>query len=202
MKSLALAFLLASPALADAPAASTATLLSGSTVQPLTPTPGSVESSKIRLDSQDAAGALADAEAALAHGGGADAYAARADAKRALGRPLAEALADYAEAAKLDPRYIEKYNGLIAQQESEEHPNKKQTGGGGLNGVPIAGLLGAASIGGLCIGIAVIMLNARKTNIVAPDDEDVKSGGRENGVGQNPAPPDGEQPPGKEPPKA
>ena len=201
MKTLALPLLLALPSLAASqPAASpaavsTSALVSG-TSQPLTPTPGSVDSSKIRLAASDAAGALADAEAALAHGGGAD-----ADAKRALGLTFAEVLADYAEAAKLDPRYIERYKGLIAQQESEEHP-AKNAGGKGLGGVPIAGVLGAVAIGGLCIGIGAVMLNARKDAETAPDDEDVKPGGIEKQAGEKPKPADLEPPPKKEPPKA
>jgi hypothetical protein len=180
MKTFALALLLASPALAAAQSAPKGVAVSTAVVQ--TPRPAGLESSKVRLDAQDAAGALADAETALAHGGGADAYAARADAKRALGRPVEEVIADYAEAAKLNPSYIEKYQGLIAQENSEEHPGKKPRGTG-PKGVPLAGLLAAVSIGGLCLGIAVTMLSARKSEAEKPEPADL------------------EQAPGKEPPK-
>lgn len=114
MKTLALLLLLAAPPRAPAQTAPPA--------QPQTPASGTVDSSKIRLEAQDPAGALRDAETAVARGGGADAYAARADAKRALGRPIAEVAADYAEAAKLDPRYMAKYQGLLEQARSEANP--------------------------------------------------------------------------------
>jgi hypothetical protein len=164
MKNLAL-LLLAAPAFA---AAQTAPV-----VQTPSPAPGSLDSAKIRLDAQDAAGALRDAEIALAKGGGADAYAARADAKRALGRPVDEAIADYAEAAKLDPRYIEKYKGLIAQKESEARPNRNSIAGGtGLNGVPISEIATAGIAGVMLIVAAVMMLRKREERPLAPDDDE------------------------------
>ena len=211
MNILALALLLAFPAVAapqdDGPS---------TTVQTPSPPPGSLEGSKIRLDAHDAEGALKDAEIALSKGGGADAYAARADAKRALGRPVDEAIADYAEAAKLDPRYIEKYNGLIAQKESEAHPKTdSRSGGKGLNGVPIWEIALAAIAGFILIGAAVKMLRTRVEHPLAPDDEAVKPGGQEKAAGEGtqtvddehplktePAKPaDGKQPPAKEAPK-
>ena len=104
-------------------AASSGPAVSSTPVQAAALASGTAESSKIRLDAQDAAGALADAETAVANGGGADAYAARADAKRALGRPMEAVIADYAEAANRDPRYIEKYKGLIVQSDSATNPD-------------------------------------------------------------------------------
>ena len=206
MKVLALMLALAPSCLAAPvalPTASTTTAASTTTVQQPTPPPGSLNSSKIRLDSQDAAGALADAETALAHGGGADAYVARADAKRALGRPMAEVIADYAEAAKLDPRYIEKYQGLIAQGESEKHPDSQsRSWGKGLNGLPVAEIGAAAVLGCMLIGVAVVMLRKRTTHPVAPDDEEVKPEGKDKSAGEgHPKAADGEQPPPKTPPK-
>jgi tetratricopeptide (TPR) repeat protein len=203
MKTLSILLLLASPSLA-APQSSAAgdSADAPAVVQAPTPLPGSLDSSKIRLDAHDSAGALADAETALAHGGGAEAYAARADAKRALGRPVDEAIADYAEAAKLDPRYIEKYQGLIAQKESEAHPgSQRKTGGKGLNGVPIPLIVGVGLAGGALVISAVMMLRKRETNVEAPDDEAVKAGGKEKGAGEEAKLADGEQPPKKEPPK-
>ena len=208
MKTLALLLLLASPSLAAPPpapaavAASTPTAASTTTVQPSSPPPGSLDSSKIRLDSQDAAGALRDAELALAHGGGADAYIARGDAKRALGRPIQEVLDDYAAASKLDPRYIEKYQGLIAQTESEKHPDSRsRQWGTGFNGLPVAELGVAAAAGGLLIAVAVMMLRRRERSPVAPDDEDIKPAGKADAAGEgHPKAADGEQPK-KEPPK-
>ena len=197
MKPLALLLLLASPSFA----ASTGT----AAAQPATPPPGTLDSSKIRLDAQDAAGALADAETALAHGGGADAFAARADAKRALGRSMDEVIADYAAAAELDPRYIEKYKGLIAQKESEEHPSAKAKSGGtgkGVNGLPIAEVLGTAAVGGLLIVAAMVLVRGRDKAPIAPDDEEVKPGGNEQAAGEgHPKAADGEQPPKKGPPQ-
>src|SRR5208282_6051572 len=148
MKLLALLILLASPALGA----------STDAVQSPTPDPGSLQSSRIRLDAHDAAGALADAETVLAHGGGADAFAARADAKRALGRPINEVIADYAEATKLDPRYIEKYKGLIAQRDAEAHPGSNAASSGkGLNGTPIAGIVAAGLVGVLLVGFGFLL---------------------------------------------
>ncbi|MFI5363209.1 MAG: hypothetical protein ACHQ49_14680 [Elusimicrobiota bacterium] len=205
MKTLALLLLLASPTFAATQPNADGTpddVEISTAVQTPSPPPGSLESSKIRLDSQDAAGALRDAETNLQNGGGADAYAARADAKRALGRPIEEAIADYAEAAKLDPRYIEKWKGLIAQKQSETHPDLKGQGGKGLNGVPIGEIGTAAVVGVLLLIASVKLLRKREEHPVAPDDEHVKSGGKENAPDPETKPADGEQPPPKEPPKA
>lgn len=70
---------------------------------------------------------LRKAEDAVKRGGGADAYAARADAKRSLGRPFQEYIVDYAEAARRDPKkYGEKFRGVMEQQQSEtKHEVKK-----------------------------------------------------------------------------
>jgi hypothetical protein len=125
---------------------------------------GTVESSRIRLAAQDAAGALADAEAAVARGGGAGAYAARADAKRALGRPIEEVLSDYARAAALDPRYIEKYQGLVAQRDSERDPRAaaKKSGKGLPRGAnSVAEVLGVTMLGGLMLAAALVLLRGR-----------------------------------------
>jgi hypothetical protein len=205
MKILAVLLLLAAPAFAAAPLAQDGTpedVEISTAVQTPSPPPGSLDSSRIRLDAHDAAGALNDAEIALKKGGGADAYAARADAKRALGRPIDEAIADYAEAAKLDPRYTEKWKGLIAQKESALHPDLKGAGGKGMNGVPIAGIAAAAIAGVLLFGAAVAMLRARAQHPLAPDDEQVKAGGKEKAASPDSKPADGEQPAKKEPPKA
>ena len=125
------------------------------------PKDGTVDGSKIRLDAQDPAGALRDAETAVARGGGADAYAARADAKRALGRPVAEAAADYAQAAKLDPRYTAKYQGILEQARSEAHPQtdpKKagKTQGSGFNHLSL--VMGAVMLGGLVFAASLALL--------------------------------------------
>ncbi|MDE2141439.1 MAG: hypothetical protein KGL74_02215 [Elusimicrobia bacterium] len=145
------------------------TTVATSTAAP-TPTPGTLDSSKIRLDAHDAKGALADAELVLAKGGGADAYAARADAKRALGQPMDSVLADYALAAKLDPRYIEKYQGLIAQSESEKNP-KTAKGGTGLGGVPVGFIALSILVGMACIAGGVLM--SRDGKKMEPPAQDV-----------------------------
>lgn len=72
------------------------------------------------LQSRDPVKELGAAQDAVNRGGGADAYAARGDAKRSLGRPFQDFVADYAEAARRDPKkYGEKFRGIIEQQESE-----------------------------------------------------------------------------------
>ena len=155
--------------------ASTAAASASSAPAP-TPPPGSVDSSRIRLDAGDAAGALADAELAIAKGGGADAFAARADAKRGLGRPYGEFLADYAQAAKLDPRYLDKYKGLIVQRESEEHPTKKKSETG-LLGIPLGVIAAFGAVGVLCIIVPALLARRRAGKPAASDDEPAKSGG-------------------------
>jgi tetratricopeptide (TPR) repeat protein len=197
MKKLAVfLLLLALPAFAAASAADgTPEDVDVSTVEQVaSPPPGSLDSSKIRLDAQDAPGALADAEIALSKGGGADAYAARGDAKRALGRPVDEAIADYAEAAKLDPRYIERWKGLIAQKASEAHPDLKTGASKGLNGVPVATIATAAIVGVMLIAAAVAMLQKRAEHPLAPDDEAIKTGGLKNAAGDGPQVADDENP--------
>jgi hypothetical protein len=178
MKNLILLLLLASPAFAAAPLDADGTpedVEVPTAVQIPSPAPGTLESSKIRLGAQDVPGALRDAEIALSKGGGADAYAARADAKRALGRPVDEAIADYGEAAKLDPRYLEKWKGLIAQKESEARPVTRGAGGKGLNGVPIAWIGAAAIAGILLLGSAVMLLRRREEHPLAADGEPTAS---------------------------
>jgi tetratricopeptide (TPR) repeat protein len=191
MKRLALLLLLALPALAAgqrAPDGTPEDTEVSTAAQTPSPPPGSLDSSKIRLDAQDAAGALSD---------GADAYAARGDAKRALGRPLDEAIADYAQAAKLDPRYIEKWKGLIAQKESAAHP--KNAGSKGLNGVSVATMAAVAIIGILLIAAAFRLLHKRSEHPLAPDDEAIKTGGRKNAAGEGTQIADDENPSQKEP---
>ena len=86
--------------------------------------PDLVAAARAKIKADDLPGALADAEAAVANGGGAPALAARADIRRAMGRPIAEAIVDYAAAAKLDASYQEKYEGLIAQRNTGLHAAK------------------------------------------------------------------------------
>lgn len=73
-----------------------------------------VQRSQARLKAGDAAGALSDADAAvgLAPTLG-EAFAARAEAKRALGKREAELLADYEAAAKLDGRFAQAYKAVL-----------------------------------------------------------------------------------------
>ena len=138
-----------------------------------TPAPGSVDSSQIRLEAGDAAGALADAELVIASGGGADAFDARADAKRALGGPYEEVLADHAQAAKLDPRYIIKHRGFIAQHASEVHPAHKM-GATGLNGVPMRFIVGICVLGALSIIAGVVTMLRRRAKPGIPISTDGK----------------------------
>lgn len=72
-----------------------------------------VERSKARLAAGDAPGALGDSDDAIALDPRlADGYAARVEAKRALGMKEAELLADLETAAKLDPNLLEQYKAM------------------------------------------------------------------------------------------
>ncbi|MFI5348146.1 MAG: hypothetical protein ACHQ2Z_01260 [Elusimicrobiota bacterium] len=116
------------------------------------------------LDVDELKAALADAEAAVAAGGGADAFAARAEAKRALGRPLSDAIADYAEAARLDPRYGEKHRGLVEQLQSESRLVKtKELGEAGAGGVSMNFVRGLGAAGVLLIAIGILYLRRKKS---------------------------------------
>lgn len=128
-------------ATAPAPAASPAAALAAS--------------ARARLAADDLAGALADAEAAVAAGGGAEAYAVRGEAKRALGRPIAGVLDDYAEAARLDRRYAPAYQGFLAQRDSNARPDRKSDRQTGAAGVPssVFGVLGG-------VGVLFVMIGA------------------------------------------
>ncbi|MEQ1918045.1 MAG: hypothetical protein ABL955_02520 [Elusimicrobiota bacterium] len=78
-----------------------------------------VQRSKARLSAGDAPGAHGDAEDALAlEPRLGEAYAARADAKRALGRAEAELLSDYEAAAKFDGRFTDAYKALVTRSAS------------------------------------------------------------------------------------
>jgi len=95
-----------------------AALLALTAAPPAAAQQATVETKALQL--RDPAQELKTAEEAVAKGGGADAYAARADAKRSLGRPFQEYVVDYAEAARQDPKkYGEKFRGILEQQESE-----------------------------------------------------------------------------------
>lgn len=79
------------------------------------------------LQLRDPAKELRDAENAVRHGGGADAYAARGDAKRSLGRSFEDYIKDYAEAARQDPKkYGEKFRGAVEMQESQTKREAKK----------------------------------------------------------------------------
>lgn len=73
-----------------------------------------VARSRARAELEDGAGALEDAEAALAAGPSADAHAARGEALKALGRQREEVLAAYKAAAELDSRYESLYKTALA----------------------------------------------------------------------------------------
>lgn len=120
------------------------------------------QNARTLLNADDLQTALATAEAAVAAGGGAAAYAARAEAKRALGRPAAEVIEDYAEAARLDPRYAEKYQGIIAQLRSRALPVKSKDGAAGAGGITMAFVGGLALTGLLLLAISFCFLRRKK----------------------------------------
>ncbi len=83
------------------------------------------ERSKARLAMGDDAGALEDAQAAVEIDSSLGAaYAARAEAKRSLGRKKEEMAADYEAAAKLDGRYAEAYKTLLSKMTDSSETKK------------------------------------------------------------------------------
>lgn len=75
-----------------------------------------VQRSKARLEAGDSPGALGDAEDAVRLDPRlGEAYAARAEAKRSLGRAEAEFVSDYEAAANLDGRFTEAYKAVAAR---------------------------------------------------------------------------------------
>jgi hypothetical protein len=139
------------------------------------PSTGTVASAQVRL-AHDPAGALADAETALAHGGGADAFAARADAELALGRPLDQVIADYGKAAKLNPDYLERYQGLVVQRYTESHPQSRRKTGGVSLGADmtndIALMLAGGAIGFMILIIMLVMIKGRDTSAECRREDD------------------------------
>lgn len=105
-----------------------------------------VQRSKARAEAGDAAGALGDADDAIRLdprlGEG---YAARAGAKRALGRKEAELLDDLELAAKLDGRFTDAYKSLKLRLDAHETaPDGQLRSGGSGNSAP-GGPLGLLS---------------------------------------------------------
>jgi hypothetical protein len=121
-----------------------------------------VMSARARLKNDDLRGALADAEKAVAAGGGAKAYAARADAKRALGFPPDEAIADYAVAARVDAFYAERYEGLVAQH-ARPAGLPRHDPDLGVADVPLAVVKALGAAGLFLIAGAWLILRSSKT---------------------------------------
>lgn len=75
-----------------------------------------VQRSRARLETGDARGALGDANDAVGFDPRlGEAYAARAEANRALGRSEADLLEDYEQAARLDGRFTDAYKTALAR---------------------------------------------------------------------------------------
>jgi hypothetical protein len=162
MKTLALLLVLAAPprSAAQFPSSSTAVAPAAA------PKTGGKSSPKVGPDADDPAAALRDAEIAVRRGGGAGSYAARADAKRALGRPFEEFIADYAEAAKRDSRYKEKYEGLIDQRLSQTDSMIKKTHVVQEHDPnALAKLLGAIAVGVLILIALAVLFRGRETSV-------------------------------------
>lgn len=111
-----------------------------------------VQRSKARREAGDAAGALGDANDAIGMQPDlGEAYAARAEANRALGRAEADLLADYEQAAKLDGRFTDAYKTVLTRVgatggNTAASTEEKKSGTGGSNGVSVpAGPLGLLS---------------------------------------------------------
>ncbi|HXT02188.1 MAG TPA: hypothetical protein VN915_16060 [Elusimicrobiota bacterium] len=121
------------------------------------------QNARTLLDARDAEHALADAEAAVQAGGGADAYAARAQAKIALNRPDA-GLIDYAEAARRDPaRYGAKYRALQAQLQPKTDKAGQKAAVGGVAGISIFFIIGLACAGVALLIFGFLFLRRKKT---------------------------------------
>lgn len=120
------------------------------------------QNSRTLLDAQDRKTALSQAEAAVQAGGGADAYAARADAELALGQTDGSLL-DYAEAARRDPaRYAKKYRELLARL--RPHGEKSELARGRTPGgrtMIFIRVMGAAGV--LLLVVAVLLLRRKGT---------------------------------------
>ena len=141
---------------ATAPAVSTAAASEAATL---------TQNSKTLLDVRDSKSALDDADAAVRAGGGADAYAARAEAKLAVSRPD-DALIDYAEAARRAPaRYEAKNRALQARIEPNASLDKprKNAAARGVAGISIVVLLGLAGAGVALVVFGLLYLRRKKT---------------------------------------
>lgn len=115
------------------------------------------------LDAQDKKDALSQAEAAVNAGGGAEAYAARADAEAALGR-ADDALIDYEEAARRDPkRYGAKYETLKDRLHPKTDKNADKAALGGVAGVSIGMILTLGGAGAALIVFGLLFLRRKKT---------------------------------------
>jgi hypothetical protein len=171
MPVLAALVLLASlaPAQTPPPAASSAPAPAASTGPATGPAAVLIKNSKTRLQADDVQGALRDAEAAVAAGGGADAFAQRAEAKLASGRPIAEAVDDYEQAAKLDGRYAPQYAGLVDQMNTGLHPNarpKSREAGALLSTRVLMGM----TVGGLILVVVGFLVPRRRKPGEPPQD--------------------------------
>ncbi|MBI2788041.1 MAG: hypothetical protein HYX59_05105 [Elusimicrobia bacterium] len=89
-----------------------------------------VERSKARLAAGDAPGALGDSDDAIALDPSlGDGYAARVEARRALGIKEMELLVDLETAAKLDPSFAEQYKALKLRVDGPSAGGAGETGG-------------------------------------------------------------------------
>ncbi|MDD5304594.1 MAG: hypothetical protein PHS14_15975 [Elusimicrobia bacterium] len=94
-----------------------------------------VQRSKARAEAGDAEGALGDADDAIRMEPGlGEAYAARAEAKRALGRKEAELLEDLKTAAELDGRFTEAYKAAVLRVGALANDGGEAAGKSGLSG--------------------------------------------------------------------
>jgi hypothetical protein len=109
---------------------------------------------------------LRAAEKAIARGGGAEAYAERAAAKRALGRPFEDYIKDYAEAARRDQKYEERYEGVLAQHESQTNPagaaRKGREMAGEHDANALAKGLGIVAIAFVVLIAVIVLLRGRE----------------------------------------
>ena len=136
-----------------------------------------VARSQARLASGDPVGARADADAAVAlNPTYAGAYAARAEAARALNPRDPQIEADYAEAARLDAKFKDAYEALVAKTASKGSAGSAAGSSApapsrGMSGLPEPvrkyGLIGVFA-GGICCVVAGLLFRRRSDEDGSP----------------------------------
>lgn len=104
------------------------------------------------------------ASTTAAPAGRADALAAEAESEFTLGAPMNLVISEYARAARLDPKYMARYQALVEQWNSRENPRaaaktKGYAAGSGTNAVATA--LALAGVAGIVFIAILAFLGGR-----------------------------------------